>query len=52
MATIVKGYRALLLGTAYPGTLAIAWTIALSLVLTAAGWVVFNRVQHRFVDSL
>jgi lipopolysaccharide transport system permease protein len=52
MATIVDGYRALLLRGPSPGGWAIAWAIGLSLVLIALGWTVFQRVQHRFVDSL
>lgn len=52
MATIVEGYRALLLGEPYPGGWTIAYAVGFALVLTALGWTLFNRLQHRFVDSL
>jgi lipopolysaccharide transport system permease protein len=52
MATIVEGYRALLLGEPYPGGWTIAYAVGFAVVLTVVGWTVFNRVQHRFVDSL
>lgn len=52
MATIVEGYRALLLGEAGPGRWAIAYAVAFALGLLVLGWVVFQRLQHRFVDSL
>lgn len=52
MATIVDGYRALLLGQPYPGVWAVAYTVTFSLVLICVGYFVFLRVQYRFVDSL
>jgi len=52
MATIVDSYRAILLGEAYPTLPTIAYTIVVALLLTILGYAVFNRVQHRFVDSL
>jgi len=52
MATIVETYRALLLGQPYPDLWAIAYTIVVSLGFMTVGYVVFNRLQHRFVESL
>jgi len=52
MATIVDGYRALLLGAPSPGAGAIAYTAALAVLLMGVGFVAFQRVQHRFVDNL
>jgi lipopolysaccharide transport system permease protein len=52
MATIVSSYRAILLGEPLPGTFAIVYTIALSLGLTALGYLLFMRLQNRFVDNL
>jgi len=52
MATIVETYRALLLGRPYPGLLTIAYTVVVSLGFMTVGYIVFNRLQHRFVESL
>lgn len=52
MATIVTGYRAVLLGEALPGGFAIAYTLAVSAGLIALGYLVFVRLQNRFVDNL
>jgi ABC-type polysaccharide/polyol phosphate export permease len=52
MATIVGGYRAILLGEPLPGPLTIVYTVGLSLGLTALGFLVFIRLQNRFVDNL
>jgi lipopolysaccharide transport system permease protein len=52
MATIVDSYRALLLGQPYPGFAAVSYAVVLSLGLAMIGFVVFTKVQHRFVDSI
>jgi lipopolysaccharide transport system permease protein len=52
MATIVNSYRAILLGEALPGTFAIVYTLVLSIGLIALGYLVFARLQNRFVDNL
>jgi lipopolysaccharide transport system permease protein len=52
MATIVSSYRAILLGEPLPGTFAIVYTIVLSVGLTVLGYVLFMRLQNRFVDNL
>jgi homopolymeric O-antigen transport system permease protein len=52
MATIVNGYRALLLGEPFPGLLVVAYTLAFAAGLAALGFFVFSRLQHRFVDNL
>jgi lipopolysaccharide transport system permease protein len=52
MATIVEGYRAILLGQAYPGLGPIAYAVTLSAVLAVGGYLVFAKTQDRFVDSL
>jgi lipopolysaccharide transport system permease protein len=52
MATIVESYRAMLLHGPSPGAFQIVYTVTLALVLAVGGYVAFNRLQHRFVDSL
>jgi ABC-type polysaccharide/polyol phosphate export permease len=52
MATIVGGYRAILLGEPLPGPLTIAYSVVVALVLTGLGFFVFTRLQNRFVDNL
>jgi lipopolysaccharide transport system permease protein len=52
LATIVNSYRALLLGEPYPSLLVIAYTLACAAGLAVAGYLVFVRLQDRFVDNL
>lgn len=52
MATIVTSYRAVLLGEALPDAFAIAYALAVSAGLIALGYMVFVRLQNRFVDNL
>jgi lipopolysaccharide transport system permease protein len=52
MATIVNSYRALLLGEPFPGLGAVAYTLAFAAGLSVLGFLVFTRVEHRFVDNL
>lgn len=52
MATVVTSYRAILLGDPLPGTFAIAYTAVLSLALIGLGFLLFARLQNRFVDNL
>jgi lipopolysaccharide transport system permease protein len=52
MATIVTSYRSILLGEPLPGGFAIAYTLVLSAGLIALGYLVFARLQNRFVDNL
>jgi lipopolysaccharide transport system permease protein len=52
MATIVGGYRAILMGEPFPGTLTVVYSLLLSLALVVVGFFVFSRLQNRFVDNL
>lgn len=52
MTTIVEGYRAALLGEAWPDPARFAYVAVLGIVLSGVGYVVFSRLSKRFVDSL
>jgi lipopolysaccharide transport system permease protein len=52
LTTIVEAYRAAVLGDPAPGAARIAAVVGVSLLVAGVGFVVFNRVQHRFVDYL
>ena len=52
LTTIVEAYRAVLLGDPAPGAARVAAVVGVSLLVAVAGFVAFNRVEHRFVDYL
>jgi lipopolysaccharide transport system permease protein len=52
MTTIVEGWRAALLGEPWPGPLRFLYVAGLGVVLCVAGYLLFNRLSRRFVDSL
>jgi lipopolysaccharide transport system permease protein len=52
MATIVNGYRAILLHQPVPGAFAILYTLGLAALLCVVGYLAFTRIQDRFVDNL
>jgi lipopolysaccharide transport system permease protein len=52
MATVIDGYRAILLHQPAPGGFAIVYTLVLSAALAALGYLAFTRVQGRFADNL
>ena len=52
LGTLIEGYRAALLGQAWPGALQLGATIAASFALAAAGILLFRRLQRGFVDEL
>src|SRR5215218_6829859 len=52
LTTIVEAYRAALLGDPAPGAARLAAVAGVSVLVAVVGFVLFNRVQHRFVDYL
>jgi ABC-type polysaccharide/polyol phosphate export permease len=52
LATIVSSYRAILLGEQLPGTFAIVYCLAVAAALAVLGYLLFVRLQNRFVDNL
>jgi lipopolysaccharide transport system permease protein len=52
LTTIVEAYRAALLGDPAPGTGRLAAVLGASVLAAMVGYVLFNRVEHRFVDYL
>jgi lipopolysaccharide transport system permease protein len=52
LTTIVEAYRAALLGDPAPGAAHLAAVAGVSVLAAVVGFVLFNRVQHRFVDYL
>jgi lipopolysaccharide transport system permease protein len=52
LTTIVEAYRAALLGDPAPGAAHLAAAAGVSVLVAVVGFVLFNRVQHRFVDYL
>jgi lipopolysaccharide transport system permease protein len=52
LTTIVEAYRAALLGDPAPGAAHLAAVAGVSVLVAVVGFVLFNRVQHRFVDYL
>jgi lipopolysaccharide transport system permease protein len=52
LTTIVEAYRAAVLGDPAPGVGRVAAVVAVSVLAAVVGFVIFNRVKHRFVDYL
>jgi lipopolysaccharide transport system permease protein len=52
LATLIEGYRALLLGEPGPGALRVAAVCAVALVVAAFGLLLFRRLEPGFVDEL
>lgn len=52
LATIVTSYRAILLGEPLPGPFAIVYALGVAAALTVLGYLLFVRLQNRFVDNL
>jgi lipopolysaccharide transport system permease protein len=52
LATLIEGYRAVLIGEAAPGALKLLLLCAASAAIAALGLLVFRRLQPSFVDEL
>jgi lipopolysaccharide transport system permease protein len=52
LATIVSSYRAILLGEPLPGAFAIVYTLVVAVAFAGLGYLLFVRLQNRFVDNL
>jgi lipopolysaccharide transport system permease protein len=52
LATLIEGYRAVLIGEAAPGALKLLLVCAASAAIAALGLLVFRRLQPGFVDEL
>jgi lipopolysaccharide transport system permease protein len=52
MTTMVESYRGVLMGTDFPSPERLAAVTLTSAALALAGWLVFRRVEPRFVDEL
>ena len=52
LATLIEGYRSILLDEPFPGTVRFAATVAASIAVAVAGLLVFRRLEPGFVDEL
>jgi homopolymeric O-antigen transport system permease protein len=52
LATLIEGYRAVLIGTPAPGAVEVAGACVFGVLLAAAGLWLFNRLEPGFVDEL
>jgi lipopolysaccharide transport system permease protein len=52
LATLIEGYRAVLIGQAAPGVVELGLVCVASVAIAALGLVVFRRLQPGFVDEL
>ena len=51
LAPIIDGYRAILLRGELPSPIPFASAAVLSVVLFAAGWIVFHRAEYAFAEN-
>jgi lipopolysaccharide transport system permease protein len=52
MTTLLEAYRGVLLGDEFPSAMRMGGVVVGSVVVAAAGWRTFRRLEHRFVDEL